>query len=308
MTEPARHILMIEPTVFGYNQQTAASNSFQNTPKLTAQEVQKKALEEFKNAVALLRQTGIEVTVVKDRPNSTSPDSIFPNNWISTHETGELILYPMAAPNRRLERRSDITQQLVTLGKYHCIDLSAYESSASPKYLEGTGSLIFDSDNQCVYAAISPRTDKSLVKIVAEKLGYEAICFEAFGKSGEQIYHTNVMLSIGVSFAVIGWDTIAEKDRSAVQRALTRSQKEIIALTNEQVYDHFAGNMLQLVNNLGETVLALSQKAFAHLTEEQRKQLKKHNDHLLPIDIPTIEFVGGGSIRCMIAEIRIPSI
>lgn len=295
---------MIEPTAFGFNEATAGSNSFQNKPSESAGIVQEKAITEFRDAVKTLKNAGIKVSVFSDLENSKSPDSIFPNNWFSTHESGILVLYPMAVPNRRLERRQDIIDHLVEEEEYQVCDLSAYENQEPPRYLEGTGSLIFDHEHRIVYAAISDRTDEALTKRVAKMLGYHPICFKAYGKSGELIYHTNVMLCIGDTFAVVGMNTIAKEDRERVHTALKRTKKVIIEMTDDQTYTQFAGNMLQVANEKGEKILVMSKSAFDGLTPLQRDLLQEVNHHLLPLDIPTIESIGGGSARCMLAEIR----
>lgn len=296
--------MMVEPSAFGFNEATAGSNSFQNKPSESPEIIQEKALAEFRTAVKTLRNAGIKVSVFSDVNNSTCPDSIFPNNWFSTHESGMLVLYPMAAPNRRLERRQDIINQLVEEEDYQVCDLSAYENQDPPRYLEGTGSLIFDHEHRIVYAAISERTDDALVKRVAKMLGYHPICFKAFGKTGELIYHTNVMLCIGDTFAVVSMETIAEADQERVLTALKRTKKEIINVSKDQIYSQFAGNMLQVSNEKGDKILVMSKSAFDGLTDVQRDQMLDCNDSLLPLDIPTIESIGGGSARCMLAEIR----
>ena len=293
---------MIEPTAFGFNEIAAESNSFQNRPDAGVS-VQDLALEEFQNAVEMLRSAGVNVTVFRDEPNSETPDSIFPNNWISMHATGEMILYPMGVSNRRAERKEHIISHFRNAFGYELIDLSETENANPPKYLEGTGSLIFDHELKTVYTAISPRTDQDLVEKVADILGYTSVCFHAYGKSGELIYHTNVMMCVGDNYIVIGDQTIDENDRAEVLMHLNKSGKEIIQLTNDQVYNHFAGNMLQIANSSGETILVMSETAFNSLNSEQRQRLEALNDKIIAFKIPTIEYVGGGSARCMLAEI-----
>ncbi|MDX2359701.1 MAG: arginine deiminase-related protein [Crocinitomicaceae bacterium] len=304
MKQTTHTLLMIEPTNFGFNEEAFLTNSFQVRPDSdelgTVQEI---VAQEFLDFVEQLRAAGVNVLVYSDREKSQTPDSIFPNNWISTHQTGELITYPMAVPNRRGERRNDIITDLIAQHNYKRIDFSDYETLSSPQFLEGTGSMLFDHIGKTVYGAISPRTDLSLLQKLGDTLGYSVVPFTSYGKSGELIYHTNVMLCIGDTYACVGVDTIADSDKSKVIDALKESGKEIIELSNDQVYNHFAGNMLQVENNHGESILVMSSSAYNSLTNEQLTQLKAHNDHLLPAEIPTIERIGGGSARCMLAEI-----
>lgn len=295
---------MAEPFHFGFNDEAAVSNSFQNQSSLSAQDLRAKAMQEFNDAVDLLRSYKVEVSVIKGDENLVVPDAVFPNNWISTHESRQLILYPMAVSNRRAERRMDVVEDLVKRNGYKVIDLSSYEKQNLPQYLEGTGSLIFDHDAKLVYAAISPRTHASLVQVVAELIGYEAVCFEAYGRAGELIYHTNVMMCVGETFVVIGDQTVDSDDWPRLESTFRKSGKEIIVLTNEQVYEHFAGNMLQVSNAKNERLLVMSASARKSLSQDQEEMLLKHNDHLVALEIPTIEFVGGGSARCMLAEVR----
>ena len=293
---------MIRPTVFGFNEEAFETNAFQNRPDQRI-DVNALAVAEFDSFVNKLRAVGVEVLVISDTADSKTPDSIFPNNWFSTHKDGRLILYPMAVSNRRAERRLDIIEELMKEGDYSIVDWSAYELQKDPVFVEGTGSLIFDHDNKVVYAAVSPRTDATLAERIVGALGYQLIAFHAYGKEGELIYHTNVMMAIGDSFIIVGMNTIAETDRDRVVFALQQSGKEIIELTNEQVYNDFAGNMLLLNNDKEESVLALSSRAFNSLNEKQRYQFDKYVDHYVAAEIPTIESVGGGSARCMLAEL-----
>jgi len=304
MKQTTSHILMAEPMHFGFNSEAAESNSFQNQSLLSQQELQQRVNKEFRQAVDVLKSFGVRVTVVKGDPTIKVPDAVFPNNWMSTHESGELILYPMAVSNRRAERRDDIIAMLLEERQYRVLDLSHYENENPALFLEGTGSLIFDHVSKIVYGATSPRTHKKLVREVAETLGFTAVCFRAYGKSGELIYHTNVMMCVGESFVVIGNQTVDAEDWPEVRKSIVESGKELILLSNEQVYDHFAGNMLQISNTFDQKLLVMSTSARKSLTDAQLAVLSKHNDHLVALDIPTIEFVGGGSARCMLAELR----
>lgn len=294
---------MIRPTVFGFNEEAFKTNSFQNRSTEEANVVHQRAVKEFDTFADGLRDGGVDVIVVNDLKESETPDSIFPNNWFSTHSDRTMFLYPMAVSNRRKERRSDIIDQLVSDYNYTSIDLSYYEGSDEPKYLEGTGSLIFDHDNKVVYAAISPRTNKTLVEKIANQLDYEPVLFTAYGKNSELIYHTNVMMAVGDRFIVVGLDTIDDNDRAVVLQKIKSSGKEVIELSNEQIYEAFAGNVLQLEGSEGQKVLAISKLAYDNLTEDQLQQYGKYIDIFVKADIPTIESVGGGSARCMIAEL-----
>ena len=297
-------VLMIRPTNFGFNEEAYISNSFQNKPlKEEEKFVQSLALDEFNNYVDQLREINVNVLVFDDLPKSLSPDSIFPNNWISLHENGSLFQHSMMVENRRKERRADIVAFFETEYGFHSIDLSASENRTPATFLEGTGSMIFDHPSKKVYAAISPRTDADLLNEFASRIGYESIQFEAYGRQGEAIYHTNVMLCIGEDYAVVGLDTIKESQREFVKNTLIKDGKEIIELTKNQVYKHFAGNMLQVKNKEEERIIVMSQNAFESLNSSQIKQLEVFNRHILHVSIPTIEKIGGGSARCMIAEV-----
>lgn len=303
MKQATSCVLMSEPLHFAFNSEAAQSNSFQKQSHLSEVALREVALKEFYQSVETLRSFGVEVIVLKGDPAIEVPDAVFPNNWFSTHSSGEFIVYPMAVPNRRAERRVEVVQKLTGTENYHLIDLTHFEVDDSPQFLEGTGSLIFDHTSKLVYAAISPRTSEELVCRVAALLNYEPICFRSYGKSGELIYHTNVMMCVGETFVVIGKDTVATEDWSRVEGAIQQSGKEMILLSNEQVYHHFAGNMLQVANKMEQSLLFMSTSARKSLTEDQLSTLSRHNDYIVALDIPTIEHVGGGSARCMLAEI-----
>jgi len=308
MKQTTHTILMIEPTCFGFNEEAFLTNSFQKRPTSNEHDaIQIAALKEFNAFVDKLNLLGVDTLIYKDFEQSITPDSIFPNNWISTHQSGELITYPMAVANRQNEVRADIIADLINQSNYQHNDLTHYINETVPAFLEGTGSMIFDHNNKVVYGALSPRTDLVLLERVGELLGYSVISFNAYGKTGELIYHTNVMLCVGDSFACVGTDTIAPEEKEMVLNSLQNSGKEIIELSNDQVYNHFAGNMLQIENRHGETILVMSKNAFDSLTEEQKAVMNEHNDHILAVAIPTIERIGGGSARCMLAEIFLPN-
>jgi len=302
-------VLMVKPVQFGFNEEAFVTNKFQQKAVNTPQsELQDKALQEFNLVVEKLIELKVNVLVYSDSKETFTPDSIFPNNWISTHTNGMIFTYPMLAKNRQLERRKDVVLDLFSrFGFSYLIELEDYEKAKPPKYLEGTGSMVVDHQKRIVYAAISPRTDESLLAEFAKHLRYKVVSFTAYGAEKEKIYHTNVMMCVGEKYIIIGTNTIAEEDREEVMGIVRKANKAVIELTNKQVYEHFAGNMLQLRNNNNETVLVMSEAAYNSLTKEQLKKLNKHNDHLLRVAIPTIEKIGGGSARCMLAEVYMPN-
>jgi len=303
MNQSTSHLLMIRPVNFGFNEETAESNAFQNKDK-NQQAVQDKALAEFNGFVHILRENGVDVTVIDDTPEPYTPDSIFPNNWVSFHSDGNIFLYPMQAENRRLERREDIISLLEDRFKVqHIVDLSRFEEHK--KFLEGTGSMVLDRDNKIAYACLSPRTDKEVLDVFCEQSGYRAVCFDAVDENGRAIYHTNVLMCVGSKFAVICLDSIANPhERIVVSEALTSTQKEIIDISFEQM-NHFAGNMLEVKSKNGETLIVMSESAYSALENEQISTLKNYGK-LVYADIRTIENNGGGSARCMMAEVHLP--
>ncbi|MCH2022966.1 MAG: arginine deiminase-related protein [Saprospiraceae bacterium] len=298
--ESTSTVFLIRPHSFSHNIQTAKSNVFQNDLNEKDNIIQQKALIEFENFVKKLKSIGIEVEVFDDNQVPVKPDAIFPNNWISFHANSTIILYPLCTLNRRPERRSEIINNLKL--KYqitNLVDLSFYEKEG--KFLEGTGSIVFDHKNKIAYACLSPRTDQMVFEHCAKILGYKAISFHAYDENKVEIYHTNVMMNIGEGFAVICLESISSTtERKTILRSLIESGHEIIEIDFQQM-SNFAGNMLALsVNN--NQILVLSEKAMHCLTSNQIKKLKKYCN-LLPVSIPTIETVGGGSARCMICEI-----
>lgn len=301
-------ILMVEPVNFNYNPQTAVNNYFQNEADEQAEIVQNQALEEFKNMVSALRSKGVNVITIKDTQNPHTPDSIFPNNWISFHEDGTVVQYPMYAENRRLERREEDVLSLLEEKGFNIIDVLDFTTAEEEEiYLEGTGSIILDRQNDIAYAAISQRTDEELFIEFCEELEYSPVIFTANQTvDGKRlpIYHTNVMMCIADEYAVICLSTIDDKkERKYVVENLKDTGKEIIAITEEQMHQ-FAGNMLQ-VGGLGQKYLVMSQTAFNSLTTEQITAIEKYNP-ILPVKIDMIEKLGGGSARCMMAEIFLP--
>lgn len=299
---------MVEPVAFGFNRQTAANNYFQHNGAGSAEGIQEKALEEFEGMVDALRNHGVEVITVRDTPDPHTPDSIFPNNWLSLHDNGMASLYPMYAENRRKERRTDILGLLKTKGFQinNIHDHSRAEKDGD--FLEGTGSMVFDRENRIAYAAISERTSPKLLYRVCRELKYLPVPFHAFQTVGRKrlpIYHTNVMMSVADRYAVVCADSIDnEEERATVIDTLFRTGKGIIDLTEEQMCN-FAGNMLQVENREGERLLVMSQSAYDSLREHQIENLKIYNE-IVKMAIPTIEKYGGGSVRCMMAEVFLP--
>jgi hypothetical protein len=296
------HILMIRPVNFAFNTETAANNAFQ--VKNDETNVQGKALNEFDEFVSLLRKNGVDVTVVEDTPEPNTPDAIFPNNWISFHSNGTVLLYPMYAPNRRTERKEHVLEKIDEhfLIKEK-IDLSYNEKNNL--FLEGTGSMVLDRDNKIVFACLSPRTYKKVLDEFCNKMNYTAAIFHSVDENGQPIYHTNVMMCIADKYVVICLDSIPDsEEKKEVIAAIQKTGKEIIDITYDQL-NHFAGNMLQIENNMSEKLLVMSTQAFRSLTEEQLQKLEGFN-RIIHAPLNTIEVNGGGSARCMMAEIHLP--
>lgn len=294
-------VLMIEPVAFGYNEQTAVNNYFQVQQEGNVQE---KALREFNSFVEKLRSKGITVITIKDTISPKTPDSIFPNNWVSFHRDGKVVLYPMFAENRRLERRQDILELIKSQFKVEeIIDLSA--SERDNHFLEGTGSMIFDHDNKIAYGSVSLRLDEDLFRKFCAEFGFSPVVFHSYQTAGEErlpIYHTNVMMCVADKFVVICLDCIDDElEREKVIETIKNSGKELIEISEEQM-QNFAGNMLQVHNNLGEKFLVMSQSAYRSLKPEQVAAIEKYCE-IIYSDLETIETNGGGSARCMLAEV-----
>lgn len=300
-------ILMIRPFRFGFNPQTADNNEFQQSPDFSAgqkqsilDEIADKALQEFDFFVEKLREQDIDVWVLQDDDSPLTPDSIFPNNWFSSHEDGTLILYPMYAPNRREERKSHVIQNFhrqFEISK--TIDFSHFENEN--KFLESTGSIILDRKNKVLFANVSERTDKEVLDKVSKELGYTSVVFHAFDRDNNPIYHTNVLMCMGDEFAVICLEAIPEKYREQVISALRALNKEIVDISMHQL-ENFCGNMLQVNNKQNKPFLVMSEAAFKSLDQSQIEIIEKYNT-LLHAPLYTIEKYGGGSARCMMAEI-----
>ena len=297
----ASDILMVRPAAFGFNEETAANNYFQSNTEISREELQQIALMEFDIMVQTLRNHDINVLVIEDTDEPAKPDAIFPNNWLSTSPNGIVAVFPMYAPNRRIEKRDEILEQLAKEFVIRGLqDWSEYE--AEGRFLEGTGSMVMDYDNKMIYACMSERTSLSVLEKYAAANGYQAIVFLATDKNGMPVYHTNVVMAIGEDFCVLCEEAIDEEwELIAVRQLLESTNHNIISITREQMHS-FAGNMLQVKNNKDEKFLIMSQTAFDSLRKEQKQMLEAYST-LLPVAVPTIEEVEGGSVRCMMAEI-----
>lgn len=295
---------MVRPVGSSFNPETASSNTFQRKPAMDATLALRGAQDEFDSFVATLRAKGVAVEVVEDTVVPGKPDAVFPNNWISFHADGRVVLYPMMAPSRRQERRMDVIEQLrKEFVVREVVDLSSYEKEG--RYLEGTGSVVFDHFNQVAYACGSPRTDKELFFQLCQLLKYRPVYFHAYDEQGVEIYHTNVMMCVGRNFAIVCLAAITDlADKKNVVDNLRDTDHDVIEITMDQLH-HFAGNMLVVETQDGSSLLVASQQAVDSLTSEQRQSLS-HYAELTALAIPTIELLGGGSARCMMAEVFLP--
>lgn len=297
-------VFMIRPRSFGFNAQTEKSNKFQKSfPAKDTGLIKKEALTEFDNMVQRLRDNDIEVEVFEDLEQSELPDSVFPNNWISTHEDGSVFTYPMYAAIRRAERREDVIDQLnksYKISKRYCLEVFELQN----QFLEGTGSLVLDRDYKLGYACLSPRTDARVIHKFSLLSGYNIIFFKAYDRNGHEIYHTNVLMALGLDYVICCMDAIEESKMELLRKTFQDTSKDLISISFNQM-EHFAGNMLEVKNKSGQRILILSESAYATLTLEQKAFLEKRS-RLLPVNITTIETIGGGSARCMIAENFLP--
>lgn len=299
------HLLMVRPANFGFNEETAASNAFQsNDGRLQHEEISRQAVAEFDAFVEKLRAVGVDVTVAEDTNRPLKPDAVFPNNWISFHADGTIVTYPMYAPVRRLERRDDIVRLVQDKFKVERkLQLEEYEEI--DQYLEGTGSMIIDRPNRLVYACLSPRTHFDLLHRYCKLMGYEAVAFHAIDGEGREIYHTNVMMALGESFVVICLDSVpSEVENDLLRQKFAATDKEIIEISLDQMLS-FAGNMLQVRGANGETWLVMSEQAYRSLLPEQVARINRHTN-ILYAPLNVIETYGGGSARCMMAEVFLP--
>lgn len=298
------HILMIRPVNFTFNAETAVNNAFQSAASDAS--TQGKALLEFEGFVKTLRDNGVDVTVIDDTPEPYTPDSIFPNNWVSFHDEGIVVLYPMFAANRRLERKPEVLRRVEERFRVDAtVDLSGYERESL--FLEGTGSMVLDRDKRIAYACLSPRTDRQVLEDFCIRMDYQPEVFVAVDGANNPIYHTNVMMCVADRYVVICLDSIPESfQREHVEETILGSGKVIVPITLEQM-NHFAGNMLQVQNKEGQPLLVMSSQAYESLRTEQVRELEKYN-RIVHAPLTTIETNGGGSARCMMAEIHLPGV
>ncbi|MEO1253266.1 MAG: arginine deiminase-related protein [Bacteroidota bacterium] len=301
-------LFMVRPISFRKNEETAANNYFQqDEDKTSPDEIQKRALAEFDLFVEKLREKGVEVYVFEDQESDKTPDSIFPNNWISFHDDGTILTYPMFAENRRLERREDVIKKLQETFLVNMVQSFAHWENKG-KYLEGTGSMILDRPNKVTYASISDRTNEDVLRIFCEKTGYESVTFTSYQTVGDKrlpIYHTNVMMALGEDYTIVCLDCIDnEVERERLIFALQKTGKEIIEISEDQMHQ-FAGNMLQVMNDRNERFTVMSLAAYDSLRPKQIEALEKYGE-IIYSPIPTIEKLGGGSVRCMMAEVFLP--
>ncbi|MBS1555968.1 MAG: amidinotransferase [Bacteroidetes bacterium] len=288
---------MIRPVRFAFNAQTAVNNAFQ---KVGESDVQQQALQEFDDLVQILRVNQIDVTVINDTELPHTPDSIFPNNWLSFHAPDQLVLYPMFANNRRFERKAAVLEFARQSGYTQVLDLTSYENEN--QFLEGTGSMVLDRENKIAYACLSARTHLAVLQKYCEEMNYTPCTFHAFDTRQTPIYHTNVMMCIAKELAVVCLESIRDSmERKQLEKTLEATRKQVIEISRAQV-DTFAGNMLQVQNQKGQRLMVMSSQAFQSLTTMQVQKLTLQNK-IIHSPLYTIERHGGGSARCMIAEV-----
>jgi len=292
-------VLMVRPARFAFNEETAHNNYFQQNLGSEAEAVAENALAEFDSFVKLLRAKDVDVTIVQDSADPWTPDSIFPNNWFSSHISGELVLYPMFASNRRLERKQAVIDLLLRkMDHRKIIDLTQWEEKN--EFLEGTGSMIFDRDKRIAYCCRSQRTSEKVLSDFCAKMSYDAVVFDAFDINNQPIYHTNVMMEVGTQVAVICLEAI-KNDRQKVISKLKSTGKIIVEISLEQVAN-FTGNMIEIKSRSGHPLMVMSTSARESLTPTQENIISTYNQ-IVSSELKTIETNGGGSARCMIAEI-----
>jgi hypothetical protein len=293
-------IVMVRPASFGFNPETAGTNAFQNSV-MTGENIAQKALEEFDAMVEILRSNAIDVIVISDTTTPVKPDALYPNNWVSFHPDGKVILYPMMAENRRFERNNPVLETVQAKFEVRqVLDYSSHEKNG--KFLEGTGSMVFDYVNRIAYACRSARTDAEVLEEVCLALGFRPILFDAVDESGLPIYHTNVIMCIGTHFSVICLDAVKrESDQDVILNLMAQTRHQVISISYAQMHA-FAGNMLEVCSVTGQAFVLLSERAFNSLLPGQANALARHAN-LLPLPIPSIEIYGGGSVRCMIAGV-----
>lgn len=308
MQQTADTVLMVRPVAFRMNEQTAVNNYFQEELALKNAEINAKAQHEFDAFVVKLRGFGIRVLVMEDDIKLDTPDSIFPNNWVSTHENGDVAIYPMYAENRRKERRDEFFIILEEAGFQISNIVDYTEAESEDIFLEGTGSMVLDRENEKAYCALSPRADEELFIEFCEDFGFFPVIFKAYQAAKDKrlpIYHTNVLMCLAEKFCVICLSSIDDKkERKAVINHLKETGKEIIDITEKQMAQ-FAGNMLQVKNKDGKKYMVMSQASYNALDKNQIAAIEKHCE-IISSDLTTIETCGGGSARCMMAEIFLP--
>lgn len=309
----AEAVLAVRPAAFGYNPETAVTNTLQrrDIPEAGGAAAAARAREELDGLVTALSGEGISVCTVDDTADPPKPDAVFPNNWVSFHEDGTVVLYPMHAPSRRVERRQEVIDAVaeqVGFKVARVLDLTPHESEG--RYLEGTGSLVLDHLERIAYACLSPRTDRDLVEEWARELGYEPLVFSARDRAGVPLYHTNVLMCIGEKLAVIGSEAVAASDLGRVLERLRSSGREVIEIGHDEI-EHFAGNMLELATwdeALGDyRLLVMSETARHALTADALGRLSACTDEIVVAPVGTIERLGGGGVRCMLAEVFLPA-
>jgi hypothetical protein len=309
--QSAAAVFMVRPRAFGFNPQTAPSNAFQSATLAVGgaaplpAAAHEAAVREFDRLAEALARAGVRITVAEDTASPRKPDAVFPNNWVSFHRDGSVVLYPMLAANRRHECREDVVHQVIERGGYRTsrtVDLRHREQQA--KYLEGTGSLVLDRTYRVAYAALSPRTDGDVLGEFAQLMGYELVIFEAADSGGTPVYHTNVAMAVGSGFAVVCEEAIPRlEQRAAIAQKLRSTGHDVIAISRDQM-QQYAGNLLELAPPPGR-LIAMSTSAWRAFDPAQRRRLEAHGS-VLTAEIPVIERLGGGGVRCMLAEIHLP--
>jgi hypothetical protein len=306
LRQSADAVLLVRPTAFGWNPETAGSNAFQRRGAGLAGSDQQRALAEFDALVEVLGTAGVGAFALDEPGPSACPDALFPNNWVSLHHDGTVVVYPMMAPSRRIERRMELITRIEDLGGYavsRLLDLSHHELSG--RFLEGTGSVVFDHPARVAYACRSPRTDESVLRELCEELGYEPVAFDAADATGVPVYHTNVMLSVGTRLAILCADAVASAERSALLERLQAGGRRVVTIGLGQMAE-FAGNALELGGGGGSSLLAMSERAWRAFGPAERETLRDCVDAVVAAPVPTIEQCGGGSVRCMLAEVFLP--
>jgi hypothetical protein len=303
-TQCADAVMMVRPAAFGWNPQTALTNRFQVAPPDC--DLQSRAHAEFDALADALAAAGVDVHALADRIDPPCPDAVFPNNWVSLHADGTAVLYPMLAPNRRLERRPELLAELVHRGHFRVrrlVDLTHHEVEG--RCLEGTGSVVFDHVSRVAYACLSPRSDEAVLRELCAEIGYEPVAFDATGPAGAPIYHTNVMLAIGRRFVVVCAEAVESGQRGALLERLAAGGRRVESIDAGQMAA-FAGNLLELRARSGDSVLAISARGFGSLAPSARERLADCVDRVVAAPVPAIEDTGGGSVRCMLAEVFLP--